>query len=67
MGKSSKIIRVVHIGLRKQEDEIVKKIDQDGDSVSEIVRTLLKNYSWEKWGTHSPMTEGTQKGGENES
>jgi hypothetical protein len=45
----AKTVKIIHIGLRKKEAWIVDKMEEEGDSVPEMIRILIRNYGEEKY------------------
>lgn len=46
---AKKIVSIVHIGLRKEETEVIENIKADGNEPSEIIRGLLREYGEKKY------------------
>lgn len=42
-----KIVRTIYVGLRKTESIIADRIDEQGDSIQEIIRGLLRDWAVE--------------------
>jgi len=53
----SKTIKIIHVGLRSAEAGVVKKIQDTGNSVNEVVRELIRNYGKEHFPPDPPYVQ----------
>lgn len=47
--RKKRVTRVIHIGLHKPQEDVIKKIEQDGYEVTQVVRQMIDEWGRENY------------------